>query len=248
MDRLFRAMCEADSKKEKRATKFSGVLTGTALPTSGKVSRDRAIFACVYLEGLRPKQVKDLCVCDFTGETLFVEHMGYCKKSGELPLQPPTREAIEGWLFFSGLRGGDVLFPNRYGEKLSGRSIRRSIKSVIAQSGIAIPDSFSLVTYGKGGGLEGRAIIYFVQIQPGRQIKIGWTTDLEKRIAQIKNSLPEKKTLNILGTMEGTRRDEGRLHKRFAELKTRGEWYNPTRDLLLFIREQGKDETRTPNN
>ncbi len=54
----------------------------------------------------------------------------------------------------------------------------------------------------------------------GGYIKIGWTSDLTKRMRAY-----QPDTL-LLATMPGTRKDEHRLHQRFAHLRTHGrEWY-----------------------
>lgn len=76
--------------------------------------------------------------------------------------------------------------------------------------------------------LEAPGIVYF--LRSGGYYKIGWTADLAGRM---KSYAPD--TL-LLATFNGTRRDEKRLQKRFAHVKTHGrEWFAMTADLTRFI-------------
>lgn len=60
--------------------------------------------------------------------------------------------------------------------------------------------------------------VYF--LQSDNAVKIGWTSDLEQRM---KSYSPGAK---ILAVMPGTRKDETRLHRKFAHLRTnRREWF-----------------------
>lgn len=79
-------------------------------------------------------------------------------------------------------------------------------------------------------------MIYFVQAEESRRIKIGYTSgDGSKRIHTLKTASPE--SLRVLGVIaKGTRHGERRLHELFATIRFRGEWFHPTEDLLRFIR------------
>lgn len=60
--------------------------------------------------------------------------------------------------------------------------------------------------------------IYFLRI--GGYVKIGWTSNLEKRMRQY---MPDTQ---LLAVKPGTRKDERQLHRKFAHLKTHGrEWF-----------------------
>lgn len=72
----------------------------------------------------------------------------------------------------------------------------------------------------------------------GGFIKIGWTSDLSKRMRSYQ---PDSV---LLATMPGTRKDENRLHKRFAHLRSHGrEWYpiapQITEYVALMVEEHG---------
>jgi hypothetical protein len=74
--------------------------------------------------------------------------------------------------------------------------------------------------------------IYFVR--SGKLIKIGFTTDLEGRVSRLQTGSPYD--LQLLGTIEGTQREEQALHRRFTNLNVRGEWFRGHASLLEYIR------------
>lgn len=68
-------------------------------------------------------------------------------------------------------------------------------------------------------------IVYFLQV--GGHIKIGWTSDLTKRMRQYPPNA------QLLATHPGLRKDELRLHKMFAAHRSHGrEWY-PLAPVIL---------------
>lgn len=78
--------------------------------------------------------------------------------------------------------------------------------------------------------------VYF--LQSDNAVKIGWTSDLEQRM---KSYSPGAK---ILAVMPGTRKDETRLHRKFAHLRTnRREWfaYSPQvmEEVQRIVKEHG---------
>lgn len=82
-------------------------------------------------------------------------------------------------------------------------------------------------------------VVYYVQI--GAHIKIGWTSNLENRMRQY----PPNSTL--LALHPGTRKDENRMHRRFAADRTHGrEWYVPsaslTHHIAQVVRENGQPD------
>ena len=70
--------------------------------------------------------------------------------------------------------------------------------------------------------------VYYVQIGP--HIKIGWTSDMSKRM----RAFPPNSQL--LAQHPGTRKDEARMHRRFAADLTHGrEWFVPSASLTRHI-------------
>jgi hypothetical protein len=76
-------------------------------------------------------------------------------------------------------------------------------------------------------------MIYFIQDTHSRAIKIGISHDPVKRLADLQVAHHSK--LLLIGVMDGTRATEESLHSLFTH--KRGEWFEPTRDLMTFIRE-----------
>ena len=82
-------------------------------------------------------------------------------------------------------------------------------------------------------------VVYY--LRSGGYIKIGWTSDLAKRMrAYSPDSV-------LLAVHPGTRKDEHRLHKRFATDRTHGrEWFAMTPSVMHHI-EQMAAEHGTPD-
>jgi len=75
--------------------------------------------------------------------------------------------------------------------------------------------------------------VYF--ISANNKIKIGYTTNLKRRIQAIKTCSSTK--VLLLGTIPGGRIEEQQIHKLFHSLKTRynGEWFEADDNLLSYI-------------
>lgn len=76
-------------------------------------------------------------------------------------------------------------------------------------------------------------MIYFVQETDGSPVKIGFTKSLGDRKHGLLGYGFAK--LQVLGVMDGERKEERSLHLRFAHLKVFGEWFHPEPELLDFI-------------
>lgn len=92
--------------------------------------------------------------------------------------------------------------------------------------------------------------LYFVQQGLRGPIKIGWTCDLEKRVATLQTGNPEP--LYVLVAVPCWPDLEGVAHRVFAPYRLRGEWFSPAPQLLEYIEgceedysdDQGVDRTR----
>lgn len=73
--------------------------------------------------------------------------------------------------------------------------------------------------------------VYFVT--DGETIKIGYSGSAKVRLKELQSSHP--KALTIIRTIPGTTDDEGALHRLFAPLHLRGEWFRSTPELREFI-------------
>ena len=76
--------------------------------------------------------------------------------------------------------------------------------------------------------------IYFVKSEKTHEIKIGFTSGpVEKRLRSLQTAHPSE--LNLLATIPGTSDHERSLHQKFANIRLKGEWFEPHPDLLAFI-------------
>jgi hypothetical protein len=77
-------------------------------------------------------------------------------------------------------------------------------------------------------------MIYFIQDTETRRIKIGVSAEPTQRLKQLQTAHAAE--LELIAVMDGSRIEEQALHQLFT--RKRGEWFEPTRDLLAFIREK----------
>lgn len=76
--------------------------------------------------------------------------------------------------------------------------------------------------------------VYFVQSEANGLIKIGVAADLDKRVRCLQTMSPVP--VRLLGAFPGDRSDEQRLHQAFRPCRAHGEWFEPTNDLVAFVR------------
>jgi hypothetical protein len=80
-------------------------------------------------------------------------------------------------------------------------------------------------------------LVYFAQSVNGGPIKIGISVDPLKRV----RSIPYHDELILLATLPGGRKLEKKLHNRFSACRLQGEWFEPSHDILDFIKDnQGR--------
>lgn len=87
--------------------------------------------------------------------------------------------------------------------------------------------------------------VYFVQAGQGGPIKIGYTENLRLRLQALSAGVPHE--IIPLGVDDGALAgDEIDIHIRFAKCRLRGEWFNPTPELLAYISENSDPIPRKP--
>lgn len=74
--------------------------------------------------------------------------------------------------------------------------------------------------------------VYFIRFSD--RVKIGFTTDLRRRLGD----LPYDEVLGV--RVPATMTDERRLHKAFARLRVTGEWFRAEPELLTYIARTAK--------
>lgn len=75
-----------------------------------------------------------------------------------------------------------------------------------------------------------RGMVYFIQAYENGAIKIGYTTNLDRRLAALQTATG--RPLTLLGTRTGSTQDERALHRKFAEARLDGEWFRASEALL----------------
>jgi len=77
--------------------------------------------------------------------------------------------------------------------------------------------------------------VYFIQGAVGGPIKIGWSQDVDKRVAELQTGNPEP--LSVINMIPGTKNDERRLHDLLGHLRISGEWFMDHPDVRRWTRE-----------
>lgn len=77
--------------------------------------------------------------------------------------------------------------------------------------------------------------IYFVQAEATSDVKIGFSTNIQKRIKALVTG--SSSGLVLLGAMPGTVFDEKALHKRFSQHRLQGEWFRNHPEVMGYINE-----------
>lgn len=82
--------------------------------------------------------------------------------------------------------------------------------------------------------MDGTSKVYFIQAGLTGPIKIGCTRKkVSGRMAELQAGNHE--TLRILKEIPGDYNLERELHQKFKHLQIRGEWFQPTTELILFV-------------
>ncbi len=109
----------------------------------------------------------------------------------------------------------------------------RSGKLAITKVGLMrMLDDLSALAPGRDP-LPIRRVVYFIHEAGSGLIKIGYTERLGARLTQLRTPTPHR--LTVLLTIPGAREMEGAMHRRFAALRERGEWFRAGAELLSFI-------------
>lgn len=73
-------------------------------------------------------------------------------------------------------------------------------------------------------------MIYFIRRGEDGPVKIGFTTNLDKRLASLQGGNAEK--LTVIRTMDGDKETERVLHGYFADQRLHGEWFEYSEEML----------------
>lgn len=86
-----------------------------------------------------------------------------------------------------------------------------------------------------------RCSVYFIRNDRSGDVKIGFSTDVRSRLGNLQTSQVDP--LSLLRIIDGGPATERWLHRKFAHLSLRGEWFAFDSDMLTII---PPDEVVTP--
>lgn len=78
-------------------------------------------------------------------------------------------------------------------------------------------------------------MIYFIQVENNGPIKIGSAKDPEQRLKHLQ--IGNHKKLNLIAVMHGESPLESKIHRDLKDFRRSGEWFNPTTEVLDYIRD-----------
>lgn len=76
--------------------------------------------------------------------------------------------------------------------------------------------------------------VYFIQNTDTGSIKIGNSVDPGARLKSLQCGSDGQFVL--LGSISGGRKEEAEIHTRFASYRMSGEWFNPSKELMEYIK------------
>jgi hypothetical protein len=82
--------------------------------------------------------------------------------------------------------------------------------------------------------VNGRVVLYFLQLKRLGFIKIGRSKDVAGRVKTLQTALPDE--IILLGSVPCHTGTEHIWKSKFKDLQLRGEWFTPSNDLLHSIR------------
>lgn len=110
-------------------------------PTTAKGLRDRALLELVYSAGLRVSEVSDLNVGSVNLQTRELRVTGKGSKDRVALMGSAARDALSAYIqneraSRASLDSDDALFVNRYGARLSRRSVQKAVREYAARAGL----------------------------------------------------------------------------------------------------------------
>lgn len=79
-----------------------------------------------------------------------------------------------------------------------------------------------------------RGVVYFVTADDPRMVKIGFTSNIERRVKSLQTANHGK--VRVIGCVPGTKSDETSFHRRFHKYRRSGEWFSVAGDLEKFLK------------
>lgn len=87
--------------------------------------------------------------------------------------------------------------------------------------------------YPKSIARDRRGTIYVAVRATDQAVKIGWTSDVMRRIGELRRH--SRSAVELLACFPGDKPDELRLQGRFADDRIEGEWFRPSPSVSSFV-------------
>lgn len=81
--------------------------------------------------------------------------------------------------------------------------------------------------------------VYIVEAVGTELVKIGFSSDPERRVKSMRTQCPFP--IEVLACVEGDRVREKLFHRKFRHLRTSGEWFKKTPEVVAFAKALGTD-------
>lgn len=77
------------------------------------------------------------------------------------------------------------------------------------------------------------SVVYFILAEHSKHVKIGVTTDPQRRLEELQTGHHER--LRLVSTVPGGPSEEKSYHRRFSKYRAHGEWFKVNGALKEFI-------------
>lgn len=116
------------------------------------------------------------------------------------------------------------------------RTVRRSLGVTSELEALSIVDGWSAIPARVHITDTTLGLVYFIEAIGLSRVKIGWTrtNGLKSRLSALQTFSPVE--LRVLGTYPGFMTTERAEHRRWAHLRSHGEWFELTNELIEHIR------------
>ena len=85
--------------------------------------------------------------------------------------------------------------------------------------------------------IEYESMVYFIIHTKYNAVKIGYTTNVDQRLSDLRTSCPVYSDIELLFWFDGDSKEEAGFHRRFRMYRMDGEWFALEGELKVFVEE-----------